>query len=174
VSKKVPEDDRGAIYDMVNKSVVDRRERRLLVSMPIDAPDGRKVTIQLREGDQHQLGRIVGDFCTAMRFAHAGNQVLAAVETKLPPAILYLPVELPGLGRLQMRLCSTDSVRVEEEVRSFCGVHDIPMEHVGRLTHHALSSLFPRSHVVPFPDTASIIPGWLLKAREEAAKAQRS
>jgi hypothetical protein len=107
-----------------------------------------------------------------MRFPHAGQQVLAAVEAQLPPAVLYLPVELPGLGQLQMRLSSTDSLRVEEEVKAFCGVHDIPTEHVGRLTHHALANLFPRSYVVQYQATDQIIPNWLLKAREEAAKQQ--
>ena len=77
---------------------------------------------------------------------------------------------MPGLGRLEMRLTSTDSTRVQEEVRAFCGVHDIPEEHVGRLTHHALANLFGRSYVIPYPRSDSIIPNWLLKAREEAAK----
>ena len=38
-----------------NKTFHNRRSRPVVLTVPIDAPDGRKLTLEVRDGEQHEV-----------------------------------------------------------------------------------------------------------------------
>jgi hypothetical protein len=70
--------------------------RRILLVVPLDAPDGRKLQLVVREGEQHDLAQFVTDFFEFYRMSSASvMQVANIVHERLPPVAMQIPV---GLG----------------------------------------------------------------------------
>jgi hypothetical protein len=70
--------------------------RRILLVVPLDAPDSRKLQLVIREGEQHDLVQFVSDFFEFYRmFAGSVMQVANIVHERLPAVAMQIPV---GLG----------------------------------------------------------------------------
>ena len=54
-----------------------RLNRTLLLTVPVNTPDGRSAKLQIRQGEQHDLMGLVGDFVAAYRIADGFTYNLA-------------------------------------------------------------------------------------------------
>jgi len=87
--------------DRIVQSAEERHKARLsravLVTVPVTGLDGRKLQLQVRQGEQHSLYTTVLDFCTA--YGMPENVVLNLaneVNRRLPNVLFELPVNPSG------------------------------------------------------------------------------
>eukprot|EP01039_Chlorochromonas_danica_P003198 gene3198-3501_t len=100
--------------------------RRVLVSLPVDAPDGRKLLLVVREGEQHDLLQFVFDFLDAhsVQTSREGLIMLAEeVNRRLPGPVLQLPVGLTAQRSVSIRFAKDDNVT--NVVEGFANFFDI-------------------------------------------------
>ena len=85
--------------------------RHVLLTLPIDVPDSRKLLLPVREGDQHQLGQLVLDFCEYYGLsASSADVVVAEINKRLPPVALQIPVGLTSRRQVNLRLAANDNI----------------------------------------------------------------
>ena len=90
--------------------------RRVLLNVPINAPDGRKLQLVLREGEQHDLRQYVADFFELYRMpSESIDGFVAEVNKRLAPVALVVPVDLPGKRRIIARFSEHDNVTATVE-----------------------------------------------------------
>lgn len=99
-------------------------ERRLLLTVPIDAPDSRRLLLQVWEGEQHTLPQLCADFFEHYQLDASQAGALANLaEQRLPPALLRIPVQLGGRRAVSLRLAQGDNVTAV--VEAFCHVLEL-------------------------------------------------
>lgn len=99
-------------------------QRRILLVLPIDAPDGRKLQLVLHEGEQHDLVQYVSDFFEVYRMPRDSVMMVAEeVHKRLPAIVLQLPVGLPGQRQVAIRFSNNDNVT--NVVAAFANFFDI-------------------------------------------------
>ena len=106
-----------------------RMNRSLLLSFPIDAPDGRKLNFDVRQGEQHDLIRLVQDYALALHLNIDVEQLANIVHGRLPPQIMELPVDIAMQRRIILRVRVGDEPR--ELVEAFCEFFAIDPETAG-------------------------------------------
>ena len=86
--------------------------RRMLVSFNVDAPDGRKLQLVVREGEQHDARQFVADFLEYHKMLHdsALNVLHAEVLKRLSPPLLQIPVGLSGQRQVQVRFSENENI----------------------------------------------------------------
>jgi len=85
--------------------------RSILLVLPIDAPDSRKLNLIIRQGEQHDVNQLAADF---LEFYHmpTSNADLVAneVHKRLPALALAVPVSLPGRKQISVRFSADDNI----------------------------------------------------------------
>ena len=88
-----------------------RQLRPVLASQRFTAPDGRMLAVELRQGDQHNIAAVMRHWATAVRMpAGVVPQLVAALESKLSPALLKMPVDVPAKAPLMLRISRGDTL----------------------------------------------------------------
>jgi hypothetical protein len=111
----VPDLDQcGAILDRVRRLVdvdPDLYPRRVILTVPIDAPDGRNLKLVVREGEQHDLHQFVADFFELYRMpADFVAGMVSEVNKRMPAVALQIPIEVPGKRRVIARFTENDNI----------------------------------------------------------------
>jgi len=85
--------------------------------MTMNAPDGRSLLFEVREGEQHDLWGVAKGYTTAFKLHHgAVKQIVDAIWAKLPPAVFVLPVAVSADETLQLRVTEVCAVMSRHEV----------------------------------------------------------
>ena len=119
-----------------------RKNRTSLVTVPVNAADGRTLQLEVRQGDQHDLFTHASDFALAMKVPPSfASQLADIVAQRLPEVLLYLPVNFPGRRMPNIRIGKGDNV--ELVVKTFCEVYSIDAANVPNLVRAAYSGIHP-------------------------------
>ena len=97
----------GAVYNLTDaqteivvNQLVDKYSRRMqkqvLTSFPVTVPDGRTINIDIRQGEEHDLGKHFGDLAQAMKLDINIAQLVDIALKRLPPVALQIPVQIEG------------------------------------------------------------------------------
>ncbi len=85
--------------------------RTLLLAVPVDAPDTRKLQLRVWEGEQHALQQLCTDFFEHYELDTTQAAAMAqVVEQRLPPAVLRIPVQLSGRRQISVRVAAGDNI----------------------------------------------------------------
>jgi hypothetical protein len=85
--------------------------RTVLLNLPIDAPDSRKLSFIVRQGEQHDLRQLAADFLELYHMPLSNADVIAAEAAKrLPDVALVVPVSLPGRRQVGIRFGINDNI----------------------------------------------------------------
>jgi hypothetical protein len=85
--------------------------RKILLVVPIDAPDSRKLQLVIREGEQHDLVQLVTDFFELYHIPADNVYPMAQeVNKRLPGAVLTIPVGLSAQRQVVARFALNDNV----------------------------------------------------------------
>ena len=114
----VEEEATEAILAQVQDRYAKRMNRSLLMTFPVDAPDGRKLNFDVRQGEQHDLIRLVQDWALALNLNINVEQLANVAHGKLPGQIMELPVDISMQRRIVLRVRQGDQPR--ELVEAFC------------------------------------------------------
>ena len=88
-----------------------RQMRRVLASQRFTAPDGRILQVELRQGDQHNVASAMRHWAAAVRMpSGVVPQLVTALESKLSPALLQMPVDVPAKAPLMLRISRGDNL----------------------------------------------------------------
>lgn len=119
--------------------------RDILLVVPIDAPDGRKIKLVVREGEQHDLLQHVGDFLQLYKMDRGNTEGLAnEVHRRLPPIALQIPVSLTARRQVSIRFANNDNIT--NVVEAFCNFYEIDSK--VQLLKAARSGMAPGTFVV--------------------------
>ena len=104
-------DDCGRILQrVIQRTESSHYTRNILLVVPIDAPDGRKIKLIVREGEQHDLLQHVGDFLLLYKMNSGNTEGLAnEVHKRLPPVALQIPVSLTAKRQVFIRFTKNDN-----------------------------------------------------------------
>ena len=83
----IPEESTSDILTQVTERYKKRMNRSLLLTFPLDVPDGRTINFDVRQGEQHDLIRLVQDYSLAMRINIDVEQLANIAHKKLPPQV---------------------------------------------------------------------------------------
>ena len=148
----VSADDFGnVIVDKVVKKHEARMKRPVLIEVPVTAADERKLRLQVREGEQHDLMRHVTDFAAVYRIDNGMIYTLAnEVFKRLPATVVQLPVDM-GQGRKGLRIDvrEKDVNNLERLVECFIEVNDLSKDTQPQLRQAILGRLNPDAVVSP-------------------------
>lgn len=137
--------------DEVQKRVDERLHvpflRNVLLVVPIDAPDSRKLQMIIRQGEQHDLRQFVSDFFQLykMSFDYV-NGMVQEISKRLPPPILQLPVALPQKRKVFMTITENDNATAV--VEGFCNYFELDDNAKIQLMKHARNGLAPGSMMI--------------------------
>jgi hypothetical protein len=85
--------------------------RKVLLVVPIDAPDTRKLKLVIREGEQHDLMQFVSDFFEVYRMpAESISMMAQEVHKRLPNIALQIPVGLSAQRQVAIRFSLHDNI----------------------------------------------------------------
>jgi hypothetical protein len=85
--------------------------RKVLLVVPIDAPDTRKLKLVIREGEQHDLMQLVSDFFEVYRMPAESVPMMAQeVHKRLPNVALQIPVGLSAQRQVAIRFALQDNI----------------------------------------------------------------
>lgn len=139
-------DDCGRILQrVIQRTESSHYTRNILLVVPIDAPDGRKIKLIVREGEQHDLLQHVGDFLLLYKMNSGNTEGLAnEVHKRLPPVALQIPVSLTAKRQVFIRFTKNDNIT--NVVEAFCNFYEIDSK--AHLLKAARSGMAPGTFVV--------------------------
>jgi hypothetical protein len=143
----------GLIAD-VNKTLVAREKHAVVLRVPVTAPDGRTVVLEIRDGDQHgDLPRFVERWCVAERVPldTIGQIVQVArqrLDQEIGPVLVTFPVGAAGRLAVAIEIRTADPQKVLATVSAFCVTHDLGTESAPGITRTALARLDPGAVLV--------------------------
>ena len=121
--------------------------RNILLVVPVDAPDGRKIKLVIREGEQHDLVQFVGDFLELYRMSRDSALGLAnEVNKRLPPAALQIPITTPMKRQIAIRFTNNDNIT--NVVEAFVNFYDVDPVSKLQILKMARAGMAPGSYVV--------------------------
>jgi hypothetical protein len=145
---EIEEEATSKIIQQVTERYTKRMNRSLLLTFPLDVPDGRSINFDVRQGEQHDLIRLVQDYSLAMRINIDVEQLANIAHKKLKQQIMEIPVDLPMQRRIILRVRHGDEPR--ELVEAFCEFFDIDPVHAGtNILAAVYRGLHPGAIVVP-------------------------
>ena len=101
-------------------------ERKTLLELRIRAPDGRLLTFDVKDGEQHDLVESAREWALAERVhLDAAVQVANAAFERLPPVLIQFPVDVPGRVRASMAIRDKDEAAVRRTCEAFCEALDL-------------------------------------------------
>lgn len=102
---------RGLQRRVTDRLAAERFQRRILLIVPIDAPDGRKLQLVIHEGEQHDLVQFVSDFFQLYHMpAESIHGMAQEVSRRLPAVELQIPVGLSSQRSVTARFSRNDNV----------------------------------------------------------------
>jgi hypothetical protein len=134
--------------DEIQKRVNDRLSvsflRNVILVVPIDAPDSRKLQMVIRQGEQHDLRQYVADFFQLYYMSQDYvNGMVQEVMKRLPAPVLQLPVALSGKRKVFMTLAENDNGTAV--VEAFCNFFELDENAKIQLLKHTRNGLAPGS-----------------------------
>eukprot|EP00750_Incisomonas_marina_P000872 INCI10678.1.p1 GENE.INCI10678.1~~INCI10678.1.p1 ORF type:complete len:211 (-),score=39.13 INCI10678.1:166-798(-) len=138
-----------SLVDRVQQVLEDHLGRNVLVEIPLDAPDGRKLVLQVRQGQQHDLQTTVRCFVDAVGLpASSVSQIVAAVEQRLPASAVAIPINVPNRRKVDLKVSASTPGSVKEEVSEFCKWNQLPDSNVPTLVKSALKGINPNAFIL--------------------------
>lgn len=100
--------------------------RTVLLNLPIDAPDSRKLKFLIRQGEQHDVRQLASDFLELYKMSLDNTDAIATEANKrLPPPVLTVPVSLNNRRQVFVRFAAQDNITaVVEGFINFFEVND--------------------------------------------------
>lgn len=100
--------------------------RKILLVVPIDSPDSRKLQFILREGEQHDLVQYVSDFFELYNLPMENVPMMAQeIHKRLPAVALQIPVGLSAQRQVTIRFSLNDNItNVVEGFTNFFEIDD--------------------------------------------------
>jgi hypothetical protein len=99
-------------------------QRKVLLVVPVDAPDSRKLQLVLHEGEQHDLVQFVADF---FEFYHlpseSVNMMAEVVNKRLRDTVLTIPIHFSAQRQVVIRFSLNDNVT--NVVEAFSNFYEI-------------------------------------------------
>jgi hypothetical protein len=124
----------------------DHLRRKIIIQLPLDAPDGRKLILEVRQGQQHDLETTVRCFVEAVGLSlNSIRQIIGAIEQRLPQALVQLPVAIPNRRKISLSVAHDTVPSIREEVAQFCRWNQLPDMNVPNLVRAALKGVNPNS-----------------------------
>lgn len=121
--------------------------RRILLVVPVDAPDGRKIKLIVREGEQHDLIQHVGDFLELYHMSRDNTLGLAnEVHKRLPSVSLQIPVSTPMRRQVSIRF--SDNENITNVIEAFSNFYDIDSSAKVQILKMARAGMAPGTFVV--------------------------
>jgi hypothetical protein len=121
--------------------------RRILLVVPVDAPDGRKIKLVVREGEQHDLVQHVGDFLELYRMSRDNTLGLAnEVHKRLPAVSLQIPVNTPMRRQVSIRF--SDNENITNVIEGFASFYELDGSAKTQILKMARAGMAPGTFVV--------------------------
>ncbi len=121
--------------------------RKILLVVPIDAPDGRKLKLVIREGEQHDLVQFVTDFFDIYHMPRESVMMMAQeVNKRLPAIALQIPVGLSNQRQVTARFSISDNIT--SVVAGFKNYFEIDDSVSLAITKRALYGMAPGTFMV--------------------------
>lgn len=116
-------------------------QRRILLVVPVDAPDSRKLKLVIREGEQHDLVQLVSDFFEVYRMPADSVYMMAQeVHKRLPAVALQIPVGLSAQRQVQIRFSLNDNItNVVEGFTNFYELDDHVKVQIMKRARHGMA-----------------------------------
>mgnify|MGYP005993402829 CR=1 FL=1 len=100
------------LNDTIFAAAEARKERALLLAVPVDGPDGRKLTFEIREGEQHDIYQTAVQFAAAYKIHNSFAENLAnQAHQRLQPQVAEVPVNM-GQATVPFRVRQRDDLDV--------------------------------------------------------------
>lgn len=115
------------LHDRVRQRLYDLTfTRRVLLVLPVEAPDARQLKLVVREGEQHDLPQLVADFLEFYSMsAQSVSMVLGEVLRRLPAVAMQIPVGLGSKRKVVARFAADDNITaVAEGFANFFEIDD--------------------------------------------------
>lgn len=121
--------------------------RKVLLVVPVDAPDSRKLQLIIREGEQHDLMQTVSDFLEYYHMDTGSTSMLAnAVNQRLSPAALTIPVGIANSRKVVARFAENENVTAV--IEGFVNVFEVGDDVKLQLLKFARAGMAPGTYVV--------------------------
>ena len=121
--------------------------RKVLLVVPVDAPDSRKLQLILREGEQHDLMQTVSDFLEYYHMDTSSASMLAnAVNQRLAAASLTIPVGIANSRKVVARFAESENVTAV--IEGFVNVFEVGDDVKLQLLKFARAGMAPGTYVV--------------------------
>lgn len=118
-----------------------------LVTVSVDSPDGRTLTLVVWEGEQHNLLQTVSDFLQLHRIQSVDPRPLAEeVNRRLPSPVLNVPVALENQRTVMLRFCDRDNIT--NVVHAFADYYSVGTEAIDTLHRRGVYGMKPGSFLV--------------------------
>ena len=143
-------DDCAALQDMVNTRLSSSfYQRRVVLSVPIDALDGRKLYLIIREGEQHDLRQYITDFFTLYHLPmDTVPGMVQEVNRRLPGTVLAIPVSLQAAGQRGVSIVFAANDNITNVVEGFISYYSLDRSLKVELMKRALYGMAPGSYLV--------------------------
>jgi hypothetical protein len=101
----------SALLERVNNRLNVTFSRRILLVVPIDAPDSRKLQLVIREGEQHDLLQFVADFFELYHMpAESVTMMANEVHKRLPAVEFQVPISIGSQRQVHARFSRNDNI----------------------------------------------------------------
>lgn len=121
--------------------------RRILLVLPIDAPDGRNLKLVIREGEQHDIVQFVTDFFEIYHMPRESIGIIVQeVNKRLPAVALQIPVGLSNQRQVVARFSISDNIT--SVVAGFKNTFEIDDSVALAITKRALYGMAPGTFMV--------------------------
>lgn len=152
VSVDLDEAREAQLAKHVEEMLAFRSEQQILSRFPVTVPDGRKVMVDIREGEQHDLDTHLRVFLSAQNLSPAlAPQLAKAAADRLPDTLMSMPVDVPNQKKIAMKVSSRAAANTTilwDVARAFCKVNRLPETNVVNLVRGALRGLEPTAFVL--------------------------
>lgn len=152
VSVDLDESREAELVEHVQDMVKFRIQQQILSRFPVNVPDGRRVTVDVREGEQHDLETHLRAFSAAMNLSPAlVPQLVAAASARLPDTVMSMPIDVPNQKKISMKVSSRAAANTSvlwDVATAFCKVNRLPESNVVNLVRGALRGLEPTAFVL--------------------------
>jgi hypothetical protein len=100
-----------ALLERVNNRLNVTFSRNILLVVPIDAPDSRKLKLVIREGEQHDLMQFVSDFFELYHMpAESVSMMANEVHKRLPAVEFQVPISIGSQRQVHARFSRNDNI----------------------------------------------------------------
>lgn len=121
--------------------------RNMLLSIPIDSPDGRMIQLVLYEGQQHDIVQFVSDF---LEYHHLSSNSLEVIGNeilkRLPPVALQIPISMSSKRQVAIRFSLKENIT--NTIAAFTNYYEIDSSVKIEILRRARSGMAPGTYLV--------------------------